>query len=109
MTNNQEVRLAWFKACNYDGIHPRSSFVVFSPENPYAKEYDEAMRRSRLPSKRYECWQSDTCYVCSGGTGEPRYHASTKGYQPTSPCDTTVTVIEAHSRAEALRKYKSRR
>lgn len=57
---------------------------------------------------QYDCWTSDSCYVCSGGTGIPRYHASSRGYQPTSACDSTVTVIEASSRAEALQIYKAR-
>jgi hypothetical protein len=54
----------------------------------------------------YDCWTSDSCYVCSGGTGDPRYHASSRGYQPTSPCDSTVMRIEAPSRREALRRYQ---
>lgn len=58
---------------------------------------------------RYVCWKSDTCYVCSGGTGVPVYHASSKGYWPTSPCDSVAIVVEASSRAEALRLFKARR
>jgi hypothetical protein len=54
----------------------------------------------------YDCWTSDSCYVCSGGTGQPRYHASSRGYQPTSPCDSTVMGILARNRREALRQYK---
>ena len=38
----EAVRLAWAKACNWDGIHHRSSFVVFSSDNPYAQEYNDA-------------------------------------------------------------------
>lgn len=26
----------WARACDFDGIEPSASFVVFSPENPYA-------------------------------------------------------------------------
>jgi len=29
-------RECWIKACEYDGIDPRSMFVVFSEGNPYA-------------------------------------------------------------------------
>jgi hypothetical protein len=36
----------------------------------------------------------------------PRVHASLKGYDATSPCDTVTTVIEAENRAEAIRRYK---
>lgn len=57
---------------------------------------------------QYDCWYSDSCYVCSGGTGVPRYHASSRGYQPTSPCDSVVTVIEASTRARALKEYKAK-
>ena len=31
-----EPREAWAYACAFDGIEPGASFVVFSPENPYA-------------------------------------------------------------------------
>ena len=55
---------------------------------------------------RYVCWKSHTCYVCSGGTGKPVYHASSKGYRPTSPCDTVARTVEASTRAEALRIFK---
>ena len=56
----------------------------------------------------YVCWESHTCYVCSGGTGKAVYHASSKGYRPTSPCDTVAVVVEAPARVEALRKFKNR-
>ena len=110
MNNKESIRQAWLKACEFDEIPPGSSFVVFSKENPYAREYD--LRRQWYAEGRsfqsFDCWMSDTCFVCSNGTGIPRYHASSDGYRATSPCDTTVTMIEAPSRAEALRIYKSR-
>jgi hypothetical protein len=50
---------------------------------------------------------SDTCFVCSGGTGKPRYHADSRGKKEmTSPCDSTVFSILALTRAEALRQYQ---
>ncbi len=107
-----QMRLWWVKACHWEGIAPQSKFVVFSPENPHQAGYDKAaaaLQESLNPKtevKKYDCWTSDTCYVCSGGTGIPRYHASSLGYRPTSPCDTLVTVIEAPNRVQALKKYK---
>ena len=53
----------------------------------------------------YYCWESDTCYVCSNGTGVSTYHASSRGYRATRPCDTIGEIIEARSRAEALLSY----
>ena len=32
----------WDKACKYDKIPTGSKFVVFSPKNPWAKEYDKS-------------------------------------------------------------------
>jgi hypothetical protein len=58
---------------------------------------------------RYYCWMSSTCYECRRAYGGPRYHASSRARGTlTSPCDSTVTVVEAPSRAEALRLYKAR-
>ena len=56
----------------------------------------------------FTCWKSHTCYVCSGGTGIPRFHVSSRGYQPTSPCDTVGVVIKASNRAGALTIFKQR-
>ncbi len=76
-----QMRLWWVKACHWEGIAPQSKFVVFSPENPHQAGYDQAaaaLQESLNPKtevKKYDCWKSDTCYVCSGGTGIPRYHA----------------------------------
>lgn len=55
---------------------------------------------------QYTCWKSDTCYVCSGGTGKPNYHARMSGYEVTSSCDTVPVVVNASSRQEALRLFK---
>ncbi len=57
----------------------------------------------------YFVWESHTCFVCSGGTGIPTYHASSKGPKATSPCDSVGEYISADSRRGALKIYKSRR
>ena len=50
------MRMWWTKACLWDGISPRFSFVVFSSENPYQQEYDRAYReyQDSLSSPRGE-------------------------------------------------------
>lgn len=40
----RRMRLAWTKACNWEGVHHACAFVVFSPENPYHEEYDQIYR-----------------------------------------------------------------
>jgi rubrerythrin len=40
-----KVRELWIKACQWEGIPPESKFVAFSENNPYMKEYHEAMGR----------------------------------------------------------------
>lgn len=58
----------------------------------------------------YDCWLSHTCWVCRNtGEGLPRMHVSSKRYHPSSSCDTTVTVIEAETRQEAVIKFKKSR
>ena len=52
--------------------------------------------------KEWDVWKSHTCYVCSGGTGIPSYHAARRGYVASSPCDTVVRVVRALSRGDAL-------
>lgn len=37
------VRSLWVKMCKHDGIEPDAMFVVFSKENPYAVDYNNAM------------------------------------------------------------------
>lgn len=51
------------------------------------------------------CWQSHTCYVCTGGgQAQPALHATRKPKATmTSPCDTVVIEVEAAGRYEALR------
>lgn len=39
-----KLRLLWTQACMWEGLHPVSPFVVFSPNNPYQEEYEEAYR-----------------------------------------------------------------
>ena len=41
----------WGKACKYDKIPADSKFVVFSPKNPWAKEYDKAMKMVGMARK----------------------------------------------------------
>ena len=39
----QEVKSLWVKTCEWDKIPPDSKFVEFSDDNPYLKEYNEAI------------------------------------------------------------------
>ncbi len=39
----QKVHSLWVKACEAEGIPVESKFVVFSDDNPYVKEYNEAV------------------------------------------------------------------
>ncbi len=39
----QKVHSLWIKACEAEGIPVESKFVVFSDDNPYVKEYNEAV------------------------------------------------------------------
>jgi len=41
----QKVHSLWIKACEHEGIPIESKFVVFSDDNPYLKEYNEAVKR----------------------------------------------------------------
>lgn len=36
------ARIMWARACRFDGIDPKSKFVVFSDDNPYAIEAGKA-------------------------------------------------------------------
>ena len=38
----EKVRLLWAQACSWEGVHPKTNFVVFSPENPYSQTYNTA-------------------------------------------------------------------
>lgn len=39
----EKVRGLWKKACDWEKIPPDSKFVVFSDDNPYTREYNEAV------------------------------------------------------------------
>ena len=41
-SRRERVRLLWAQACNWEGIHPKTNFVVFSEENPYSEQYNTA-------------------------------------------------------------------
>lgn len=43
-----EVKILWARMCRADGINPASQFVVFSPTNPYATEYNAAVGRLQV-------------------------------------------------------------
>ncbi|HXQ34290.1 MAG TPA: hypothetical protein VN843_09775 [Anaerolineales bacterium] len=38
-----EVKILWARACRFDGIDPKSTFVSFSDSNPHVAEYNTAM------------------------------------------------------------------
>lgn len=58
--------------------------------------------------KKYYCWLSHTCYVCSGGgKTKPGIHVREKEkYEMVSSCDSTPVVISADSRKQALVLFK---
>lgn len=39
----EKIKQLWNKACEHDGIDPKSKFVVFSEGNPFAKEYNQTL------------------------------------------------------------------
>lgn len=52
MTQEQASRLfkckrLWRRACEHDGIDPKESFVAFSDNNPFVREYEAAFREFR--------------------------------------------------------------
>lgn len=40
-----DVKAYWNLGCNYDGIMPSCSFVVWSKNNPYADVYSQALSK----------------------------------------------------------------
>lgn|GEM_PF-4016844 len=84
-----------------DALPGRSKDRLFFTQNT-----GDAERRDSL---RYVAWLSHTCWVCrDGGSRPPRLHVSSRGYRPTSPCDTACVVVEAGDRKEAVRKVRER-
>jgi hypothetical protein len=57
-----EIREAWAKACEHDGIDPAAKFVEFSKNNPWAAKYNTLM------TKPLECptckWKGAFAYSC---------------------------------------------
>jgi hypothetical protein len=43
MASKWTLRQLWDKACEYDRIPPKASFVVFSDHNPWKRKYDRAV------------------------------------------------------------------
>ena len=39
------IHYLWNKACEHDKISPDSPFIVFSDDNPFIKEYNEALNK----------------------------------------------------------------
>ena len=37
------LKALWIKSCRFDGIDPKSIFVVFSTDNPVQKRYNKIM------------------------------------------------------------------
>ena len=56
-----DIQDAWNVACHHDGIDPSSKFVVFSPDNPAARRYNDLMIEygevTRRVFDRYEVGQ----------------------------------------------------
>jgi hypothetical protein len=40
----ERIAVAWQKMCDHDGLPVNSKFVVFSDDNPFMGEYNEAMK-----------------------------------------------------------------
>lgn len=57
----EKVKNLWNEATKWEGIPPESKFVVFSEDNPYAREYNEAVGQL-LRFKQFETrrWQPAT-------------------------------------------------
>lgn len=43
LMGENSIQELWIKACEYDHIPPNSKFVTFSKDNPYAKQYNDAL------------------------------------------------------------------
>ncbi len=54
------VKVLWAKACEFDNIDPKESFVIFSKENKFEKFYNIAV-------KQY--WEARRQYACGGYVG----------------------------------------
>ncbi len=54
----REVKELWNKMCEWDKVPPDSKFVEFSDDNPYAKEYNEAIGKLlRLKQFQHGEWK----------------------------------------------------
>lgn len=40
-----DIHELWRKMCEHEGVPPESKFVIFSPDNPYRKEYGELLQK----------------------------------------------------------------
>ena len=73
----ESVANLWDAACKHDGIHPASTFVVWSDSNPYAKSYNDAMGLLlELRGKRRESDRGDfapPCDECGAPDGSGHY------------------------------------
>ena len=98
------VEVKRFGETQYIGRVQATEAEIQHALGPYLTLMGEA-NMSQQVIKGYAVWKSHTCYVCSGGTGIPTWHASIKGYHPTSPCDTVQRVVRAFSRKQAIRLY----
>jgi hypothetical protein len=47
------VGAAWKKACEHDGIDPKTSFAVFSERNPFNRFYQAAMSEYLSACREY--------------------------------------------------------
>ncbi len=41
LKHRKQTKALWIKACKYDKINPKSSFVIFSKDNPFTKKYNK--------------------------------------------------------------------
>jgi len=49
-----QAKELWAKACKWEGVPTESKFVMFSPENPYARQHGDAMMKYFDAMKRYK-------------------------------------------------------
>jgi len=49
----EAARLAWARACEYEGIDAQSAFVVFSENNPHVHWYERSRERYQEAQAAY--------------------------------------------------------
>jgi hypothetical protein len=53
MAAQVEVRVAWRKLCQHDGVDPSTQFIAESEGNPFTPVYNAAMRNFQVVHQRW--------------------------------------------------------